>query len=69
MGKSTAIKILQVGLTADERQALDEIAETENVSLSAVVREVLAEKYPETFGKVHRSRSGYGGGHLHETTT
>ena len=67
MGKTTAIKILQLGLTREEREALDAIAAEENVSLGAVVRDVLAEKYPDSFGKVHRPRSGYGGGHLHET--
>ena len=61
MGKSTPIRILQVALTMEEREALDEIAETEHVSLSAIVRDLLAEKYPESFGAVHRPRSGYGG--------
>jgi Ribbon-helix-helix protein, copG family len=60
MGKSTAIKLVQVGLTEEERDALDAIAEREHVSMSAIVRELLAEKYPR-FRKVHRRRSGYGG--------
>jgi hypothetical protein len=64
MAKTAAIKILQVGLTADERRALDAIAEDENVSLASIVRELLAEKYPN-FQEVHRPRSGYGGGGGH----
>ena len=69
MGKSATIKLLQVALTAEEREALDEIAETENVSMSAIVRDLLAEKYPETFGAVHRPRSGYGGGGVPRPTS
>ena len=61
MGKSRPIKILQVGLTPEERQALDVIAETEHVSLASIVRDLLAAKYPN-FDAVHRPRSGYGGG-------
>jgi hypothetical protein len=60
LSKSTAVKLLQVGLTQEERDALDEIAEREDVSMSSIVRELLAEKYPR-FRKVHRPRSGYGG--------
>lgn len=61
MGKSATVRILQVALTPEERQALDVIAETEHISMSAIVRDLLAEKYPESFGAVHRPRSGYGG--------
>lgn len=64
MGKSAAIRILQVGLTADERKALDEIAERENVSLASIVRDLLDAEYPE-FHQVHRRRSGHGGGGGH----
>lgn len=60
MGKSTAVKVFVLGLTEDERQALDEIAEREHVSMSSIVRDLLAERYPK-FRKVHRPRSGYGG--------
>jgi hypothetical protein len=58
--KSTAVKLLAVGLTPEERDALDAIAEHEDVSVSSIVRDLLAEQYPE-FRKVHRPRSGYGG--------
>jgi hypothetical protein len=61
VGKSTAVRLLQVGLTDEERDALDAIAEREDVSMSSIVRDLLAEHYPE-FRKVHRPRSGYGGG-------
>jgi hypothetical protein len=64
MGKTTPIKILQVGLTLDERRALDAIAARENVSLASIMRELLADKYPD-FREVHRPRSGYGGGGGH----
>ena len=60
MGKSTAVKVLQIGLTPEERDALDAIAELEDVSMSAIVRDLLAERYP-AFRKAHRPRSGYGG--------
>lgn len=69
MSKSATVRILQVALTPEERQALDVIAETEHVSMSAIVRDLLAEKYPETFGAVHRPRSGYGGVSPRETTS
>lgn len=68
MGKSAAIRILQVGLTPEERKALDEIADRENVSLASIVRDLLDEKYP-SFHKVHRPRSGYGGGGGHPRET
>lgn len=58
--KSPAVKLLQIGLTPDEKQALDEIAETEDVSLGSIIRDLLADEYPK-FRKVHRPRSGYGG--------
>jgi len=67
MGKSTAIKLLQVGLTPEERDALDAIAETEDVSMASIVRDLLAQAYPQ-FREVHRPRSGYGGGPPRETT-
>lgn len=67
MGKSTAIKLLQVGLTPEERQALDEIAEETDVSMASIVRDLLAERYPR-FAEVHRPRSGYGGGPPRATT-
>jgi hypothetical protein len=60
MGKSAAIKLLQVALTPEEQAALNEIAETEHVSMASIVRDLLAEKYPQ-FEQVHRPRSGYGG--------
>lgn len=60
MGKSAAVTLLQVGLTPEERRVLDEIAEHEDVSLSSIVRELLAERFEE-FREVHRPRSGYGG--------
>lgn len=60
MGKSTGVKLLSVGLTAEERKVLDEIAAREDVSLASIVRDLLAEEYPK-FRKVHRHRSGYGG--------
>lgn len=60
MGKSTAVKMVQIGLTPEERDALDAIADSEDVSMSSIVRELLAERYPK-FRKVHRPRSGYGG--------
>lgn len=60
MGKSTAVKMFQVGLTPEERDALDAIAEHEDVSMSSIIRELLAERFPE-FREVHRPRSGYGG--------
>ena len=60
MGKSTAVKLLQVGLTTEERDALTAIADRENVSMSAIVRDLLAQEYPR-FRRAHRQRSGYGG--------
>ncbi len=60
MGKSAAVNLLQVGLTKEEREVLDAIAEKEDVSLASIVRDLLAEEYPK-FRKVHRPRSGYGG--------
>lgn len=60
MGKSPTIRALSIGLTREERAALDAIAEHEDVSLSSIVRDLLAERYPE-FQKVSRHRSGYGG--------
>jgi hypothetical protein len=60
MGKSRTVKLLQVALTEQERQALDEIALSEDVSVSSIVRELLAEEYPK-FRQVYRPRSGYGG--------
>lgn len=68
MGKTRTVKVFALGLTAEERQALDDIAATEDVSMASILRELLAEKYPETFGKVHRPRSGYGGGGHREAT-
>ena len=66
MGKSAAVKLFSLALTQEEREALSEIAEHENVSMGAILRDLLAEKYPE-FREVHRPRSGYGGAHFHET--
>lgn len=67
MGKTPAVKVFALGLTAEERQALDEIAEAEEVSMSSILRDLLAEKYPR-FAEVHRPRSGYGGGGHREAT-
>ena len=67
--KSRAIKVFAIGLTPEERAALDAISEEEDVSMASIVRDLLAEKYPDTFGKAHRPRSGYGGGGRRATTT
>lgn len=68
MGKSTAVKVFAFALTPEERKALDAIAEHENVSMASIVRDLLAERYPE-FAEVHRPRSGYGGGGGHREAT
>lgn len=53
MGQTHAIKILSVALTPEERKALRLIAAEEEVSMSRVIREVLAKEFP-TFREVHR---------------
>lgn len=67
MSKSPAVKVFMLGLTAEERDALDDIAEKEDVSMSSIIRDLIAEKYPE-FRKVHRPRSGHSAWHRREAT-
>lgn len=60
MSKSAAVKVFAIGLTPEERAALDEIAEGEHVSMSSIIRDLLAAEYP-AFAQVHRKRTGGGG--------
>ena len=61
MGRTTTpVKLLSVGLTPEERAALEAIAQEEDVSLASIVRDLLAEASPK-FREAYRHRSGYGG--------
>jgi len=55
VSQSPAVRFLSVALTDDERAALEKIAEEQHVSLSVIVRDLLAEEYPQ-FRKALRPR-------------
>lgn len=55
MSKSPAVRVLSVALTEEERAVLDKIAESQHVSFAVIVRDLLAEEFPE-FKKVLRPR-------------
>lgn len=59
MPYSKPVAVLKMALTDEEKAALQEIAATENVSMSRIVRELLAERY-DSFRAVTEPRFGEG---------